>query len=390
MSDTEQDMVRDIFGDDGSDESDGEFEGFDGDVATVEDDAPKEQENDDDNRGDEDEVLSQSSSSDGEEEPDKQIQEKKKVIQNASGSDDESDNDPEQNERSGIVYDFDLMMQRRKEINSRKRRKKNIDIINDSDDVIAELIHEMKQAAEEDFELNRNHKAAIRKLKLLPVVDAQLKKIDLREALLDSGILGVITDWLTRLPDGSLPHLQIREKLLKFLVDFNIDDIDRIKASGVGKAVMYLFKHPKETRENKKIASKLISHWSRPIFNLDTDFHSITREEREQRDFEIMSNFKRRQSDAGEGPSPKVAKTDERALKPGEKGWVPRARVPMPSMKDYVVRPKSKIEIDMTRGSSKKTISRFEKHLRNFNEMKKMNKANSAMPISIEGRKMAL
>ncbi len=174
---------------------------------------------------------------------------------------------------------------------------------------------------------------------------------------------------------------------------------------------MYLFKHPKETRENKKIASKLISHWSRPIFNLDTDFHSITREEREQRDFEIMSNFKRRQSDAGEGPSPKVAKTDERfvafttiliyalslstfvsisALKPGEKGWVPRARVPMPSMKDYVVRPKSKIEIDMTRGSSKKTISRFEKHLRNFNEMKKMNKANSAMPISIEGRKMAL
>ncbi|KAH9398623.1 Transcription factor iws1 [Tyrophagus putrescentiae] len=383
-------MVRDIFGDDGSDESDGEFEGFGGDVATVEDDAPKEQENDDDNRGDEDEVLSQSSSSDGEEEPDKQIQEKKKVIQNASGSDDESDNDPEQNERSGIVYDFDLMMQRRKEINSRKRRKKNIDIINDSDDVIAELIHEMKQAAEEDFELNRNHKAAIRKLKLLPVVDAQLKKIDLREALLDSGILGVITDWLTRLPDGSLPHLQIREKLLKFLVDFNIDDIDRIKASGVGKAVMYLFKHPKETRENKKIASKLISHWSRPIFNLDTDFHSITREEREQRDFEIMSNFKRRQSDAGEGPSPKVAKTDERALKPGEKGWVPRARVPMPSMKDYVVRPKSKIEIDMTRGSSKKTISRFEKHLRNFNEMKKMNKANSAMPISIEGRKMAL
>lgn len=40
------------------------------------------------------------------------------------------------------------MMQKRKEINSRKRRRKNIDIINDSDDVIAELIHEMKQAAD--------------------------------------------------------------------------------------------------------------------------------------------------------------------------------------------------------------------------------------------------
>lgn len=75
---------------------------------------------------------------------------------------------------------------------------------------------------QEDFELNRSRKAAIRKLKLLPVVDAQLKKIDLREALLDSGILSVITDWLTRLPDGSLPHLQIREKLLKFLVDVSV------------------------------------------------------------------------------------------------------------------------------------------------------------------------
>lgn len=164
---------------------------------------------------------------------------------------------------------------------------------------------------------------------MLPIVDAQLKKIDLREALLDSGILSVITDWLTRLPDGSLPHLQIREKLLKFLIDvcclkllvlfyillslqFNIDDIERIKASGVGKAVMYLFKHPKETRDNKKIASKLISHWSKPIFNLDTDFHSMSREEREQRDFENMSNFKRRQSDAGEPSSAKVAKQDER------------------------------------------------------------------------------
>ena len=54
---------------------------------------------------------------------------------------------------------------------------------------------------------------------MLPLVNVQLQKIDLREALLDAGILSVITDWLTRLPDGSLPHLQIREKLLKTLVD---------------------------------------------------------------------------------------------------------------------------------------------------------------------------
>lgn len=47
-----------------------------------------------------------------------------------------------------IVYDFDLMLQRKREENYRRRKRKNIDIINDNDDVIAEMIQQMKQAAD--------------------------------------------------------------------------------------------------------------------------------------------------------------------------------------------------------------------------------------------------
>ena len=48
-----------------------------------------------------------------------------------------------------VVSDFDLMMKRQKEENQRMRRKRrDVDMINDNDDLIAEMIARMKQAAE--------------------------------------------------------------------------------------------------------------------------------------------------------------------------------------------------------------------------------------------------
>lgn len=128
------------------------------------------------------------------------------------------------------------MMQKRKD-SFRRRKPKNVDFINNSDDAIADLINEMKQAAEvcvyncwrsfssvfssiykqDDFILNKDGKAATRKLKLLPLVETQLRKIDLKEAFLDAGVLNVITDWLTPLPDRSLPTLQVRDTMIKLL-----------------------------------------------------------------------------------------------------------------------------------------------------------------------------
>lgn len=49
------------------------------------------------------------------------------------------------------MSDFDIMMMRKKEEKSGRRRRKDIDIINDNDDIIAQLISDMKQAAQVTF-----------------------------------------------------------------------------------------------------------------------------------------------------------------------------------------------------------------------------------------------
>ena len=88
------------------------------------------------------------------------------------------------------------------------------------------------------------------------------------EALIENGMMSAVSDWLSPLPDKSLPALEIRTELLKLLQDFARLDQGVLKQSGLGKAVMMLFKHPKETKQNKELAAKLIRAWSRPIFQV--------------------------------------------------------------------------------------------------------------------------
>ncbi|CAF5094213.1 unnamed protein product, partial [Rotaria magnacalcarata] len=69
----------------------------------------------------------------------------------------------------------------------------------------------------------------------------------------------------------------------------------------------------------------------------------------------------------------------------------PRARVPRPSNKDYIIRPASTVEYSEKKGDGKKrTVSRLDAIKRQQQDRKRNSKPMSIVKLSIEGNKMHL
>lgn len=361
------DLIADIFGESDDEE---EFEGF------ADEDIQEEEEKKSVESDDEPEI-----------EPPKQPD-------TEEGKDEDSDDERPMPARD-FVNDFDLMIEKKKELARLKRKKKDSEACGDNDEIIVAMISKMKEAADSDRLLNQAGKAATKKLKMLETVVKHLRKSDIQMALIDCGVLGAMKEWLTPLPDHALPHKHIRERFLRILQEFPTLDKSALKSSGIGRAVMLLFKHPKETRENRFSAGKLISSWARPIFNVSTNFLDVSKEERMERDKKTLE-YKKRSKEELEAFEPKRTKLDrdeadaDKPRKPGDKGWCGRARVPQASSRDYVNRPQSKLDAyEQSRQlNTKKPLNRYEKHALKM-KAKRPAKAK-AMEISLSGSKMGL
>ena len=257
-----------------------------------------------------------------------------------------------------------------------------------NDDVIMDLLKSMQDAAQEDREINEKQQTALNKLKLLPTLQRQLQRQDSLSAFVDCGLLSVLAEWLCPLPDKSLPHVQIRSEIIKVLeiLSVNLINTQVLKVSGIGKAVMLLYKHPKETRKNRERAAKLIHLWARPIFGVESNLKSMGRDEREERDHKHAQNARRRHSSARES----LNSSSDDPLRPGEKGFVGRARVPQPSTRDYVTRPKWNVQTDIS-NMKRNTPSKIDNMVRDMKSIKSKKKSlPHAATLSIEGSRMPL
>lgn len=147
----------------------------------------------------------------------------------------------------------------------------------------------------------------------------------------------MLKQWLEPLPDGSLPNFNIRRDILGILGKLPISS-DHLRESGLGKVVMFLYKSPKETKENKAIAQELIQTWSRPIFKLSLSYSDLAEHERERLEQRRLRRTKAEAQSTSQTDDLDsiVDRRSSAAVEVEQFSY--HARIPQPADKDYILR----------------------------------------------------
>jgi transcription factor SPN1 len=166
-------------------------------------------------------------------------------------------------------------------------------------------------------------------------------------------------------------------------------DAEKLKASGIGRSVMLLMKHPKETPANRRLAEELVERWSRPIFQLA---------ERYADQPEALEEMAKRPVSRLPTTERELSSLDRFMQERRDKMLTYRARIPNRDPLDYVKPPRSAeagpTESPPVQGASAPRPapnrlakgSKFEGHIKGLS--KAFDKNPRAMKPSLEGRGM--
>eukprot|EP01116_Phalansterium_solitarium_P019071 TRINITY_DN522_c2_g1_i1.p2 TRINITY_DN522_c2_g1~~TRINITY_DN522_c2_g1_i1.p2 ORF type:complete len:565 (-),score=266.89 TRINITY_DN522_c2_g1_i1:2099-3793(-) len=242
----------------------------------------------------------------------------------------------------------------------------------------------IESAADLDDNANRAKQPAVHKLKLLPELLDQLAKKEVQLRLLEKGVLALLRRWLEPLPDGSLPNLNVRQAVLQLLDGWSAPlELEELRDSQLGKAVMRLYRHPAETPGNKRLAHGLIDRWSRPIFGIQMNYKSIDPEHVVQ----VMPDDSSGRRGAGRVLLDAARGGNEvPAYLLGVKDKAQHARIPQPMPLDFKKRPVANIDQTQLPAPKPKQRAGLERHLQNLRRSSQAKQAR-AVVVSLSGER---
>lgn len=180
-----------------------------------------------------------------------------------------------------------------KKVSRMKKRKANDEVLDSfADDEVARLRETMNAAADEDIRANNDKLPATAKLKLLPEAMETLRKhvpifhslhtytstnqqthrASLAQSMIDNNLLEGVRRWLEPLPDRSLPALNIQREFFTIIRKMEFIDGAVLKESGLGRIILFYTKCKRVTPDITRIASELVSTWSRPIIKRSASY----------------------------------------------------------------------------------------------------------------------
>ncbi|KAM0244819.1 hypothetical protein ACHAP5_005942 [Fusarium lateritium] len=178
---------------------------------------------------------------------------------------------PEEKRKRAIDRALDAAI--KKPSGPKRRKKDEIDLEDEIDDLLADLKVQMEQACQADNQAREAGQPALHKLKLLPEVAAILNRNNVQHAVLDpdTNFLQHVKFFLEPLNDGSLPAYNIQRDIFNALAKMNIEK-ESLLSSGIGRVVIFYTQSKRPEPSIKRVAHRLLRDWSRPILNRTDDY----------------------------------------------------------------------------------------------------------------------
>ena len=277
-------------------------------------------------------------------------------------------------------------------------RKKHSEAVITSD--VLNFLARMEVATEQDRESVAANKPAVFKLRMLKEMTDKLKHVDLHESFLRHGLLKVLASWLNLLPDHNLPNTDVRTavidavRILPIETDLN-DRKEELKRSGLGRLIMFLSTLPEETANNRKKCKALVEKWSRPVYELSSQYRDLRGRVEDDPDDDRPKKKSRGAGDGGEGSGGRGATEDHDVVRRaqegpryGEQGYRYHAAVPQKEAMDYAIRPKLKIDPSEIKARTQSADQqRVRKLVGKVAKKHRMGEGKAYLP-SVEGRGM--